>query len=32
LWRGGDAARIDAGELVRIEGVDGAEVLLFDLP
>jgi len=32
LLRGGDAARIDAGELVRIEGVDGAEVLLFDLP
>ena len=32
LLRGGDAARIDAGDLVRIEGVDAAEVLLFDLP
>lgn len=32
LMRDGDGARIDAGDLVRIEGVDGAEVLLFDLP
>ena len=32
LLRGGDAARIDAGDAMRIEGVDGAEVLLFDLP
>ena len=32
LMRGGDGARIDVGDLVRIEGVDGAEVLLFDLP
>jgi redox-sensitive bicupin YhaK (pirin superfamily) len=32
LLRGGDAARIDAGDPVRIDGVDAAEVLLFDLP
>jgi hypothetical protein len=32
LLRGGDAARIDAGYPVRIDGVDAAEVLLFDLP
>ena len=32
LLRDGDAARIDIGESVRIEGVDGAEALLFDLP
>lgn len=32
LLRAGDAARIDAGDGVRIEGVDSAEVLLFDLP
>ena len=32
LLRGGDAARIDAGDSVRIKGVDAAEVLLFDLP
>jgi redox-sensitive bicupin YhaK (pirin superfamily) len=29
---GGDGARIGAGELVDIEGVDAGEVLLFDLP
>ena len=32
LMRGGDGARIDAGDAISIEGVDGAEVLLFDLP
>lgn len=29
---GGDAARIEGDASVRIEGVDAAEVLLFDLP
>lgn len=32
LLRDGDAAHIGTGESVRIEGVDGAEALLFDLP
>ncbi|MGB5831634.1 MAG: pirin family protein [Thiohalocapsa sp.] len=32
LLHGGDGARVDAGESIRIEGVDEAEVLLFDLP
>jgi hypothetical protein len=30
--RAGDAARIGTGGAVRIDGVDGAELLLFDLP
>ncbi|MCF7983888.1 MAG: pirin family protein [Thiohalocapsa sp.] len=32
LLSAGDGARIAAGATIRIDGVDGAELLLFDLP
>lgn len=32
LLRAGDAARTDAGAPVRAEGLDNADILLFDLP
>jgi redox-sensitive bicupin YhaK (pirin superfamily) len=32
LLSAGDGARIAAGTTIRIDGVDGAELLLFDLP